>query len=557
MYKKLLSALLGLILLLVCLEGALALGQWSFVRYQDHNVVADPEDGRPEYRVLAVGESTTAVAGNDDNTMLGPNNSYPTQLQRILQDQHPDVRVIVQNNGMMGGTSTVAVDRLKPALESFQPHIVIAMMGIKDEVNQADAGVRGTTFLNLRVVQLYRWLTLSLKLHRERVPSNVDSVSELPESARIKLSQQRKYIKETRLVSSPNQEASDDLELAIFLWFIQRHERAKAILQRTIEEHDLGYNVLAHVYATNDEHEKAIEMLASTIETHPDEGMYHVTLIELLTQMGRYKEAGEALQTAKQQHRSFMEPSLVAPHIWLAAARLAVEEGDGKRALETIQHLKRLISSRKLDEQELPEIFPRVQLRVRLQHGRALALVGDYEEAETVFRRALERFPRRMDIMWALAKVYRHLGRYDDEADIRRSLISKTPRAGDYFELAKLFHLSGNDAQIPELFDEMTERFPSLKRSHETLYSLCQAANATVVIMQYPSFGPETVARYAPPAPGVFHIDNEHVFDANPDGYFYEPDYPHSFSHYTKDGARVLAEHVATAITDIRKISAK
>jgi len=554
MHKKLLSALLGLVLLLVCLEGALALGQWSFVRYQDHNVIAEPADSRLEYRVLAVGESTTAVAGNDDNTMLGPNTSYPTQLQRILQEQNPDLRVVVQNNGMMGGTSTVALDRLKPALESFRPHLVIAMMGIKDELQQAEAAV-GVAMPNLRIVQLYRWLALSLKLHHERVPSAVDSVSDLPDSARIKLAQQRKYIKETRLLDTPNPEAAADLELAIFLWFIQRHERAKAILQRTIETHDLGYNVLAHVYATNDEHEAAIATLTAAIETHPAEGMYRVTLIELLTQMARFEEADEVLRVTKATQHSLMEPSLVALHISLAAARLAVEKGEGKEAVDIIKRLRILIADREAANQEHPDTFPKVQMRVQLYRGRALTLLKDYDKAEKVFLRALDISPRRMDIMWALSKVYRELGRYDDEADVRRSLMSKTPRVGDYFELAKLFRLSGNTAQIPELFDEMTLRFPSLKKNHETLYGLCRAADATVVIMQYPSFGPETVARYAPPAAGVFHIDNEHVFDANPNGYFYEPDYPHSFSHYTKDGARVLAEHVANAITEIRIIS--
>ncbi len=554
MQKKLLSALLGLVLLLVCLEAAMALGQWSFVRYQDRNVVSEPKDDRPEYRILAVGESTTAVAGNDDNTMLGPTHSYPTQLHRILQEAHPEVRVVVQNNGMMGGTSTIAMDRLGPALESFRPHIVIAMMGIKDMTDQPDAVVGTNAFRQLRLVQLYRWLALSLKLHKERLPSDVASVEDLPESARIKLSQQRKYIKETRLIHQPNPAASGQLELALFLWFIQRHERAKTLLLETIETYDLGYNVLAHVYATNDEHQAAIDLLHEAITKHPTEGMYHATLIELLTQMGRYEEADEALQVAQADPRRFMETVFVMPHIQLAAARLAVERGEAQRAIEIMLPLKALIQSEATDRR-MPMSFPRVQLRFQLQQGRALAMLGRYDEAERVFRSALERYPRRMDVMWALAKVYRKLGRLDDEADVRRSLIAKEPRAGDYFELAKLFHLSGDRAQIPELFDEMTARFPSLKRSHEKLYALCEEAGATVMVMQYPSFGPETVERYAPAAPGVYHIDNEHVFAANPDGYFYEPDYPHSFSHYTKDGAEVLARHVANAITEIGDIS--
>ena len=119
MQKKLLSALLGLVLLLVCLEAAMALGQWSFVRYQDRNVVSEPKDDRPEYRILAVGESTTAVAGNDDNTMLGPTHSYPTQLHRILQEAHPEVRVVVQNNGIFVHSVSKKVPKSPPTLKIF------------------------------------------------------------------------------------------------------------------------------------------------------------------------------------------------------------------------------------------------------------------------------------------------------------------------------------------------------------------------------------------------------------------------------------------------------
>ena len=66
--------------------------------------------------------------------------------------------------------------------------------------------------------------------------------------------------------------------------------------------------------------------------------------------------------------------------------------------------------------------------------------------------------------------------------------------------------------------------------------------------MQYPSFGLDLLHIYAPEREGVLFIDNEHVFDAAPDEYFFEPRFPYSFSHYTMEGAHVLAEHVADNI---------
>ena len=152
-----------------------------------------------------------------------------------------------------------------------------------------------------------------------------------------------------------------------------------------------------------------------------------------------------------------------------------------------------------------------------------------------------------MDIMWALARMYREYGKFEDEEKARRTLLETKPRVGAYFELAKLLKLSGKEAQLPDLFEEMAERFPSLERSHQTLYDLCQEARADLLIMPYPPFGPEAIQGYTPSGPGIFLIDNEHVFDANPEGYFTEPHYPHSFSHFTEEGARVLAVDLSRA----------
>jgi hypothetical protein len=67
-------------------------------------------------------------------------------------------------------------------------------------------------------------------------------------------------------------------------------------------------------------------------------------------------------------------------------------------------------------------------------------------------------------------------------------------------------------------------------------------------VMQYPSFSLDLLHKYAPEADGVMFIDNEHIFDADPDHYFFEPRFPNSFSHYTVDGAVVLAENVADTV---------
>ena len=121
----------------------------------------------------------------------------------------------------------------------------------------------------------------------------------------------------------------------------------------------------------------------------------------------------------------------------------------------------------------------------------------------------------------------------------------------DYFELAKLFELTGNGDKVPELMNQAIERIPDVHEGYKELYALTAERGIHLVVMQYPGFAEELMYSYAPKRAGVRFIDNEHLFDADPDGYFFEPRYPNSFTHYTVEGANVLAQHVADTVLDI------
>ena len=121
----------------------------------------------------------------------------------------------------------------------------------------------------------------------------------------------------------------------------------------------------------------------------------------------------------------------------------------------------------------------------------------------------------------------------------------------DYFELAKLFQLTGNGDQVPALMTQAIERIPAVHEGYKQLYQLTADRGIQLVVMQYPGFAEELMYSYAPRRTGVRFIDNEHVFDADPDGYFFEPRYPNSFTHYTAQGANVLSQHVADTVLDV------
>lgn len=79
----------GLFLSLVILEIALRFGGFMFLFLQEHRNIASIRQ-KGEYRIMCLGESTTA---------LGDKNSYPSQLEEVLNQRSQKIKFSVINKG--------------------------------------------------------------------------------------------------------------------------------------------------------------------------------------------------------------------------------------------------------------------------------------------------------------------------------------------------------------------------------------------------------------------------------------------------------------------------
>jgi len=112
-------------LFVVLLETALRLGGFIFVYFQESSNRKNMERAGA-YRILCLGESTTACGGS---------NSYPDQLERILNHANSGLTFSVINKGVVGTNSTAIISSLENNLNKYNPQMVIAMMGINDQGN--------------------------------------------------------------------------------------------------------------------------------------------------------------------------------------------------------------------------------------------------------------------------------------------------------------------------------------------------------------------------------------------------------------------------------------
>ncbi len=115
----------GLFLGLVATEIALRATGWLFLRMRQG--AQSPLAKRPDqYRILCLGESTTA-----DLLFMGKE-SYPAQLERILNEHSTGARFTVINGGVPATTTDLILEALPADLERHRPDIVVTMIGTND-----------------------------------------------------------------------------------------------------------------------------------------------------------------------------------------------------------------------------------------------------------------------------------------------------------------------------------------------------------------------------------------------------------------------------------------
>ena len=553
MSRKLLAAAGGVLLTLVLLELTVALAYRGFVHLQDDPAAAAPQGAEDEIRVLCVGESTTAVSGDETGTLLLPATAYPAQLERILDARQSTHDFNVFNAGMLGGNSESVMSMVEARAPEFRPHVIIAMMGIRDRGGDPLPLLAAIPdwLGSLRTVQLACWLYEGVVMRRGENAADVRGVDEIPRALQGMDWQLRIYGKEHRIAFPPDAEAEEavsGLRVALYHWYIGRIEHAEELLRETIAEQSMGYNILARVLASTGRMDEAETLLEEAIRLHPEEGMYRVVLGNLLTEQEHFDRARALLEQALAESSTFRAVVHTRNWIYLALADLSRAEGDPEQALQV---LGSLASVQPQSGERFRPAFPLVRSQKNALLGEISTELGRWAKAEHCLLQALDARPMQHSHMWLLSKVYRQTGQLDKEEQVRRELLEETQRMGEYFELAKLFRQAGDGDRVPDLLAHAVRQIPSIGANYRRLYELADRNDIKLVVMQYPFFSLDLLRQYAPPKKGVVFIDNEHIFDAAPDEYVFDPRFPWAFTHYTEEGSRVLAENVADTVLEL------
>jgi len=116
------SVIIGFFLSLFLLEICLYLGGVLFTSSQENlnKITLQKKDA---YRILGLGDSTTAIGGK---------NSWPSQLEEVLNNKNLGKEFSVINKGVVLVDSEGILSSLPSNLEEYSPEMVIIMAGLND-----------------------------------------------------------------------------------------------------------------------------------------------------------------------------------------------------------------------------------------------------------------------------------------------------------------------------------------------------------------------------------------------------------------------------------------
>lgn len=524
--------LFGIFLSLVIIEVLLRLSAFVYLSWRDYdNKMGPNKEASERYRILCLGESTTALGGE---------NSYPAQLERVLNQRQTERRFKVINEGVPGTDTFNILSELEYNLYRYKPDMVAVMMGIndtedscryKDGWEMVKSLIRDT-----KVYSLWKFFEMSLS--------------------------QEKTLKEIYLKRA-------DVCLAR-----QRYSRAEEMLKLAAEIDPDDYQIYVEwgvCYKEEGKFDLAQEMFEKAVRLSGGDFNVYMELAAFYRGLGRYAEAEQAIKNSL----------VIEPRNRLAYTELGwCYSDDGKPSLAE-ENFKKVI-----------ELYPDDAANY-MDLGRFYSVRKRNKEAQETFFEAL-RLARGEDVMWAyleLAASYKEEGRPDDAEDSFRKAIASCPGSDTaYIEFGSYYQEKGNYLKAEEMFNkalELKENNPEVynylgslnqllgrreeaeryfrrekflrwqyklvtRNNYRKLKRIVMEKGIKLVCLQYPLRLVEGLKLMFDSPKGIIFVDNKEVFkealrDGSYEDYF-EDRFAGDFGHCTAKGNYIMAENVAKSI---------
>ncbi len=501
-YQKIFLLFLGCVLTILILEAGLRIGGAVFSLLQESSNKATFD--RQEFRILCIGESTTALGGE---------NSYPSQLEQILNRKQSRITFKVINKGLVSKTSSDILARLPRYLQTYRPQAVVAMIGINDSLKmQAPVQNRGgvfSVFSRWRTCRLLQYLKLHITA-KMREWRGGDSYLDQHNAERQRILEEE-YISDAK-GSEAAQENIQKIQSLIKILNIQMSQ------EKNIEKRKKGYLQLRKL---------------RTLESY-----YHVHLGWFYRMHKRYPEAEEQFEHAIQ-----LDPDNYGAYVELA--RSYAEEDHCDKALPLLNKAVTINTDTVLAHMEM---------------ARCYEALGREKEAKDIYEKVFEQDTKLFKVDGTIGKwLMDHNYLEEAEVVLQESVKEYPDDFLQYEQLAQLYRKMGDGKKARQmaqkakaLREEEESYLPVTVRNYREIARMILDRRVRLFCMQYP-------LRNVGPLKEIFSDQRDIVFLENKQNFenellhgeyneIFSDSFAGNFGHCTPKGNRLIAENVAQAI---------
>lgn len=498
--QKLLLVVFGIFLSAIILEIALRMAGAAVLYLQErHNRLSFSHD---EYRVLCLGESTTALGGED---------SYPSQLQVMLNARSGKNRFTVINKGVISTTSEHILSHVEQDLDMYKPKMVIVMMGINDKAYLHDLSKT--------------WWQEKIKSYVEdlRVYKLVHLIYEHI-THRIKEVKAPTGLVDAAVYDGNSQYVEDFLKIVIAKSLEKNHLQA-----------GLACVELARRYRLQGSFRQAEGALKEAAGLIPDNALVYEELGELYLAEKQGAQALKAFQAALA-----LDPR--NSDVLLGLAHACYLEHKDEAFLFYAGYL----------QAKPQDYWGHIELAQWLREGK------HYEQAQDYLNRAIKLTPYFEQAYVDLGEVLEAQGRYEQEEALYLKEVSSYPRnLRVYQALGQFYQRQGKKALSLEYFQkaagsQMPEYCPATLVNYSLLLDKILSRHIKVIVMQYPMRDIDPLKDYLGRRKGVIFVENKQNFkQALPDGGFrryFKDNFAYDFGHCTRAGNELIAKNLKEVI---------
>ena len=515
--RRAVVTLLGVLFALVLLELTLRVSGAIFTGQQDARNIEAMEN-LEGHVILCVGESTTAMGGED---------SYPSQLQDVLDERGGDERFTVVNEGIPGTDTSVIVSQLTNNLDRYGAEVVVAMMGANDvpggAIPHLGVPVAGQTgpLDSLRTVRLVRQLLYEAGGEEARGTHPSGHGGKPKDGPRGGGPRYTALMDEARDLTRN-----------------YRYAEAEELLQEAVEFDPgqlSGYIELGRLYETLARYDEAEGVLKAGVQVCPQ-------CSDPLIELARHYERQEDAEPAIEYFGKAITMRGSDVRAWFGLGRMLRKEERFEEAVEAFE--------------KVVELDPRnAQAYVSL--GLCLEPLAELDRAEEALRQGweLSRGDRRSFIR--LADFLERQQRHPAVEQLIAEAIHEGADDDVLGRVARYYSRQGNTAEADrylDLADDARRRttHPMTRENYLSTKRALDARRVKLVAVQYPVRNIDPLTAIFAGTDGTYFVNNEATFrealaQVAYDELFWDNCYG-DFGHCTRKGNRMLAENIADVI---------